>query len=181
MTSSPPWRMVLAATMRTSWSRRPSDLSWERRGDVLVQVLSLGVAAWCAAPHPRVGLPQVVVCAVAVGLTWLLGTTTGCRSARSVTLGGMVLVNGVITAENPHPLQLGAWSAALLAAVVGHFTPHPDMVTPCPEPVDPRSVEGLADALIAECFPPDPVPPPVVAVQAETADLGAVGILLRKL
>ena len=148
---------------------------------MLVQLISLGVAVWCAAPSPRAGLSQVVVCAVAVGLTWLLGTTPGCRSTRSVALGGLLLVNGVLTAEHPHLLQLGAWSAALLAAAVGHFAPHPDMATPPPAPPDPRSVEGIADALIATCFPPDPPPPPVVAVQAETADLGAVGILLRKI
>ena len=62
---------------------------------------------------------------------------------------------------------------ALLAAAVGHFAPHPDMVAPCPEPVDPRSVDGIADATIATLLPSKVNPNERLQVSASVVSAGA--------
>jgi hypothetical protein len=157
------------------------DVSWSRRGDAFVQVAALAVTGWCATSSPRDGAAQLVVAAVAVLLVWVTGVLPGARSARTVALVALLAVNGAVTMVwAHHPPQLAALAVSMLAAAAGHFAPHPDTITVEPVAPDPRTSDGLADALIADLFPPGPQPA-VRGSQEDTAHLGPLGIVLRRI
>jgi len=149
----PPWWPVLTATV---------SRGWVRHGDAWAQIAVLAVTVVVSR-----GLSQDMVAAAAVILTWILGTLPGARPARTVALGMLSAVSAAVMAGHPTPGAMTAWALTIAGLGVGSYAPHPDDVTPAPNPWEAARVaeaSRVRTAVVADPAQLTPDGPPATLI-----------------